>query len=105
MELCEKKQKCCADHELGEAGDWWDHTAVAADSKLVVSLMVGKRTYDQTLAVVHDAHARLRAGHLPAIFTDAFASYESALLEVFGHRYPAKGRGRRPVMRWRQGLA
>src|SRR5262245_40621446 len=67
--------------------------------------MVGKRTYDQTLAVVQDAHARLRAGHLPAMFTDAFASYESALLEVFGHRYPAQGRGRRPVTRWRQGLA
>lgn len=23
----------------------------------------------------------------------------------FGRRYPAKGRGRRPVIRWRQGLA
>ena len=78
---------------------------MAADSKLVVSLMVGKRTYEQTRALVQDAHDRLRAGHLPAMFTDAFASYESALLEVFGRRYPAKGRGRRPVMRWRQGLA
>jgi len=105
MELCEKKQKRCAEHELGEAGDWWDHTAVAADSKLVVSLRVGKRTYDQTLALVRDAHTRLRSGHLPAMFTDAFASYESALLDVFGRRYPAQGRGRRPVMRWRQGLA
>jgi hypothetical protein len=78
---------------------------VAADSKLVVSLIVGKRTYEQTLALVQDAHARLRPGHLPAIFTDAFASYESALLAVFGRRYPTKGRGRRPVTRWRQGLA
>jgi hypothetical protein len=78
---------------------------MAADSKLVVSLRVGQRTYDQTLAGVQDAHDRLRSGHLPAIFTDAFASSEAALLEVFGRRYPAKGRGRRPVMRWRQGLA
>ena len=78
---------------------------MAADSKLVVSLRVGKRTYDQTLAVVQDASTRLRAGHLPAMFTDAFASDESALVEVFGHRDPAKGRGCRPVPRWRQGLA
>ena len=78
---------------------------MAADSKLVVSLMVGKRTDEQTLALVHDAHERLRAGHLPAIFTAAFARDESALLEVCGRRYPAKGRGRRPGMRWRQGLA
>ena len=105
MELGEKKQKRCADHAREEAGDWGDHAAVAADSKLVVSLIVGKRTYDQTLALVHDAHDRLRSGHLPAMFTDAFTSYESALLEVCGRRSPTTGRGRRPVMRWRQGLA
>jgi IS1 family transposase len=105
MELREKKEKQCANHEREEAGDQWDHTAVAADSKLVVSLMVGKRTYKHTLALVQDAKDRLRHGHLPAIFTDAFAGYESALLEVFGRRYPAKGRGRREVIRWRQGLA
>ena len=63
MELCEKKQKRCAEHALGEAGDVWDHTAVAADSKLVVSLRVGKRPYDQTLAFVQDAKSRLRQGH------------------------------------------
>jgi IS1 family transposase len=78
---------------------------VAADSTLVVSLIVGNRTYEQTLALVQDIKDRLRPGHLPAIFTDAYAGYESALLEVFGRRYPAKDRGRRAVIRWRQGLA
>ena len=78
---------------------------MAADSKLVVSLVVGKRTYAHTLAFVQDTKDRLRPGHLPAIFTDAFARDESALLEVFGRRYPAPGRGRRTVIRWRQGLA
>jgi hypothetical protein len=68
----------------------------------VVSLVVGKRTYDQTLALLEDAKCRLREGYLPAIFTDAFASYESALLEVFGRRYPPKGRRCRPLIRWRQ---
>jgi hypothetical protein len=33
------------------AGDMWDHTAVTADSKLVVSLVVGKRTQAQTNAL------------------------------------------------------
>ena len=51
------------------------------------------------------AHDRLRAGHRPALFTDALASDEAARLEVFGRRSPAQGRGRHPVMRWRQGLA
>jgi IS1 family transposase len=105
MEFCQKKQKRCGAQERDTAGDCWDHTAVAADSKLVVSLVVGKRTYAQTLAVVQDAKNRLRPEHLPAIFTDAYAGYESALLEVFGRRYPPQGPGRRPVIRWRQGLA
>ena len=88
----------------------WDHTAVAADSKLVVSLIVGKRTHAQTHALVHDAKRRLRARHLPAIFTDAYPGYEAALWEAFGRRYPmprrgGKGRGPHDVLRWPQGLA
>ena len=50
----------------------WDHTAVTADRKLVVSLVVGKRTQAQTKALVHDAKRRLRPGHLPALFPDAY---------------------------------
>ena len=71
MELREKKQKRCRGEERAEAGDMWDHTASAADSKLIMSLVVGKRTQAQTRALVHDAKRRLRPGHLPAIFTDA----------------------------------
>lgn len=76
----------------------------------MVSLVVGKRTQEQTQRLVHDAKGRLRPGHLPAIFTDAYAGYESALLEAFGRRYPqprqgSTGRVSRPVVRWPQGLA
>jgi hypothetical protein len=110
MELREKKQKRCRVEERAEAGDMWDHTAIAADSKLLVSLVVGKRTQEQTRALVHDAKKRLRPGHLPAIFTDAYEGYESAILEAFGHRYlpphpGLTGRSRRPILRWPQGLA
>src|SRR5262249_40982859 len=40
-------------------------------------------------------------------FTDAYASYESAILAAFGRRYPvhAQGRAPRSVLRWPQGLA
>jgi IS1 family transposase len=110
VELCQKKQKRCEAHEQDEAGDLWDHTAVAADSKLVVSLVVGKRTQEQTRALVHDAKRRLRPGHMPAIFTDAYDGYEAAILEAFGRRYPhprhgGRGGSPRPLVRWPQGLA
>jgi hypothetical protein len=47
---------------------------------------------------------RLRPGHLPAIFTDAYDGYESAILEAFGRRYlvpdaSLPGRARRSVLR------
>jgi hypothetical protein len=49
-----------------------DHTAMAADSKLLVSLVVGKRTPAQTKTLVHDAQKRLRPGYRPALCTDAY---------------------------------
>jgi hypothetical protein len=110
MELREKKQKRCKAAERAEAGDMWAHTAIAADSKLMGSLVVGKRTQAQTQTLVNDAKSRLRLGHLPAVFTEAYAGYESALVEAFGRRYPqsrpgARGRVPQPVIRWPQGLA
>lgn len=63
MELREKKQKHCQAHEGEVAGDRWDHTAVAADRTLVGSLVVGKRTQEQTHALVHAVRRRLRPGH------------------------------------------
>ena len=65
----------------------------------------GQRTDEQTRAVVQEAHDRLRSGHRPTLFTDALARDEAARLAVFGRRAPAQGQGRRPVRRWRQGLA
>ena len=100
----------CQAHEARVAGDWWDHTVVTADSTLVMSLAVGKCPQEQTRTLVTDARDRLRAGHVPTMFTDASAGHEAAILEAFGRRYPAprrrvQGRARRFVRRWPQGLA
>ena len=83
---------------------------MTADSKLMVSLVVGKRTKDQTRELVSDSKSRLRAGHLPVLLSDGYEGYEPAILDAFGRRYPAansgvKGRPSSPVIRWPQGLA
>jgi hypothetical protein len=75
-----------------------------------VSLVVGKRTQEQTQTLVNDVKSRLRPGSLPAVFTAMDAGYESALLQAVGRRSPqprhgAKGRPSQPVIRWPQGLA
>ena len=82
-----------------------------AESKLVVSRVVGTRTHTQTKALAHDTKERLRPGHLPVMFTDAYEGYESAILEALGRRYPAPAqqgssrRSRRSILRWPQGWA
>jgi len=108
MERRAKTQQRCQAHEADRVGDMWDHTAVTADRKLVVSLVGGKRTQEQTKARVHDAKRRLRAGHLPAMFPDASVGDASASLEALGRRSPVrhlrtKGRAPRCVLRWPQG--
>ena len=105
-----KKQKNCNLEETHQAGDFWDHTAIAPDSKLIVSLVVGKRTKEQTQELVSDTQGRLQKGHLPALFSDGYEGYEPSILEAFGRRYAApktesKGRPRLDIIRWPQGLA
>ena len=88
----------------------WDQTAMTAGSQLIVALVVGKRTHEQTKALVHAAQQRLRPRHLPAIFAEAYAGDASAILDAFGQRSPVPsasqgGRPARPQLRWPQGGA
>ena len=71
---------------------------------------MGKRTQEQTQALVSDTQSRLLKGHLPALFSDGYEGYEPAILEAFGRRYAAPktgltGRPRLDLIRWPQGLA
>jgi transposase-like protein len=105
-----KKQKNCGPEEVHQAGDFWAHTAIAPDSKLIVSLVVGKRTQEQTQVLVSDTQSRLQKGHLPVLFSEGYEGYEPSILEAFGRRYAAPksgsaGRPRLDLIRWPQGLA
>jgi IS1 family transposase len=108
--VVKKKQRNCGPEETHQAGDFWDHRAIAPDRKLIVSLVVGKRTQEQTQALVSDTQSRLQKGHLPALFSDGYEGYEPSILEAFGRRYAASktdlaGRPRPGIIRWPQGLA
>ena len=49
------------------AGDCWDHVARDPESRLVVSLVVGKRTTEATRELVEDFHRRTGGRADPAI--------------------------------------
>ncbi len=55
-----KKQKNCDpdDPEDQQKGDQWDHTAMDVDSRLVVSVVTGKRSTARLKEVVGDFAAR-----------------------------------------------
>jgi IS1 family transposase/transposase-like protein len=106
-----KKQKnvLISDYEL-EVGDHWDCNCIDPQSKLLISLVAGKRTAETISQAVKDAAFRLASDcPIPAIFTDGEDAYKDAILDAFGNRYPAprssnKGRPPLPIIRAPQEL-
>jgi IS1 family transposase len=84
--LWEKKDKHCdpakpADKQLGS---WWDHVLLDTDSRLIVSLVVGRRTGETVAQAWADFYQRTD-GLLPALVTtDEYSAYLTALLETYG---------------------
>lgn len=90
------------------AGDQWDHVAVDAESRLVVSVVVGKRTGEAARQVVGDFAER--TGNVPPalVTTDDCNNYAGPLLEQYGEivvpeRTGRPGRPREPYLQWPQG--
>lgn len=103
----EKKQKRCDPENPEDAtkGDQWDHTSVDVQSRLVVSLVIGKRSKENVKKVVADFADRTRNVPPALITTDDCSTYADALLEQYGDVVvPAKtgkrGRPRNPSIQW-----
>jgi len=98
----ERKQKHCADEET-RAGDCWDHTAVDPESRLVVSLVVGKRTAESVGALVRDFRDRTGGRLMRLMTSDEYAAYPEAIRSAYGRwvQSPRTGRPGRPrAPRW-----
>jgi IS1 family transposase len=63
-------------------GDIWTYTAMDADSKLMISWIVGSRNHENTQAFMLDLSERL-AGRVQ-LATDGLAWYRSAVANAFG---------------------
>ena len=66
---------------LGD-GDIWTFTALDADTKLVVTWLVGRRTPENTHAFIRDLHSRLT--ERVQLTTDAYMPYVTAIEGAFG---------------------
>ena len=77
-----KKQRRVHKEDGPEVGDQWVFVAEDADTKLIASYFVGKRTMGSTIGFVRDLHARL--SQQIQLTTDGFNFYQKAVAETFG---------------------
>ncbi len=77
-----KKQSHLKDNDLEEFGDQWVFVALDADSKLIPSYLVGKRTAENTQAFITDLSNRL--DNRVQLTSDSLNLYATAVEEVFG---------------------
>src|SRR5262249_31005089 len=81
-----KKDKQCDPEDPDDAarGSQWDHVIIDPETKLIVSLVVGRRHADTVVQVFTDFYERT-GGHLPELITtDGYAVYEAVILDTYG---------------------
>jgi hypothetical protein len=81
-----KKDKHCDpdDPDDAEQGSYWDHVIIDPETKLIASLVVGKRNADTVVRVFADFYDRT-GGYLPELVTtDEYAVYETVILDTYG---------------------
>ncbi len=94
-----KKEAHCDPDDPADArkGDHWDHVALDPDHRLVVCVVPGKRTAENTGALVRDFRRRTSGRLMGLITTDEYAPYRGAILEAYGETVTpprSGGRGR-----------
>ena len=83
-----KKEKHCDPENPAdvERGDQWDHVAFDPEHRLVVSVVVGKRTQEHAQLLVEEFRART-GGRVPDLMTsDEHAAYPGAIVAVYGEQ-------------------
>lgn len=82
------KQKPCQPDEA-RCGDCWGPVALDAESRLALSVVVGKRTEGNACQVAHELGERTDGRPLNLITTDAYPAYAAALAAVSAEPTPA----------------
>ncbi len=79
-------------------GDYWDHVAYDPESRLILSVVPGARTIENTEILVEDTRRRTGGRLMNLMTSDDYPAYETAILHAYGETIvPARtGRPGRP---------
>ena len=81
---CGKKQRRVRKGESDEIGDQYVFVGMDAETKLVTSFLIGKRTAKTTYMFMEDLYRRIAPAHKTQLTTDGFTFYKTAVPDSFG---------------------
>ena len=92
-----KKEKHCdrTDPDDDLCGDCWDHVALDAEHRLVVSVVVGPRTEENSQRLVADFHRRTEGRLMNLMTSDENPAYAAAILQTYGKTVQPRRKGKR----------
>jgi hypothetical protein len=73
-----------ADPSDDHHGDWWDHVAIDAESRLVLCVVPGARDSEAVVAVVGEVQRRTGGRVMDLMTSDDYLAYETAILQAYG---------------------
>jgi hypothetical protein len=83
--VAKKEQRDRADPAIDPGGNSGTHTAVDAESRMMLSVMPGRQSPRHTLLLVEDVRRRTGSRLLELLTSDEYPDYTEAILEVYGH--------------------
>jgi IS1 family transposase len=91
-----KKQEHCdpADPADVNRGDYWDHVALDAESRLVLSVVPGARDAENVEGLVGDTKQRTGGRVMGLMTSDDYPAYATAILEAYGQEVTTTPSGR-----------
>jgi IS1 family transposase len=90
-----KQEHCDPDAPADDHhGDWWDHVALDAESRLVLAVVPGARDAEAVEEVVGEVQKRTAGQVMGLLTSDDYPAYETALLEAYGQEVTTTPSGR-----------
>ena len=98
MDLCRAQAGKNARVTDDEPGEYWRCTAIEPDSRLRVGRGLGQTETEAAIDLWQRVKQRAAHRHRPPpLLSDGWGGQREALIQVYGHLPPYKGRGRRPT--------